>query len=93
MQKRFNDLPNGSITSSLQLMELFSAYFIASKRETKIGIHLAKIRQAKGEHLQESMMRFNRNALLILDLQDRVVHTVLSIGCFLESSNFPSKKA
>jgi len=32
-QKWFNVLPNGSVASFFQLAELFSAHFIASKRE------------------------------------------------------------
>jgi len=44
-KKWFNGLPNGSIASFFQLAEWFSAHFIASKREKKTSIHLAKIRQ------------------------------------------------
>jgi len=51
-QRRFNGLPSGSITSFFQLPELFSAHFIASKREKKISIHLAEIRQPRGEDLK-----------------------------------------
>ena len=43
-QKWFNGLPSGSVTSFFQLTELFSVHFIASKREKKTSIHLAKIR-------------------------------------------------
>ena len=42
-KKWFNGLPNGSIASFFQLARLFSAHFIARKRERKTSIHLAKI--------------------------------------------------
>jgi len=51
-QKWFNGLPSGSITSFLQLAELFSTHFVEGKRERKTSIHIAKIRQAKGEDLK-----------------------------------------
>ena len=43
-QNWLDGLLDGSITSFLQLVEFFSAHFIASKRERKTSIHLAKIR-------------------------------------------------
>ena len=67
-QKWFNDLPNGSSTSFLQLAELLSAHFIASKRGRKTSIHLAKITQVKGEDLEEYVMRFNCEPILIPNL-------------------------
>jgi len=42
-QKWFNGLPRGSVTSFFQLAELFSAHFVASKKEKKTSIHLARI--------------------------------------------------
>jgi len=57
--KWFNGLLSRGITSFLQLAELFSTPFIAGKRDRKISIHIAKIRQAKGEDLKEYVMRFN----------------------------------
>ena len=42
-QKWFNGLPSGSITSFLQLAELFSTRFVAGKRETKTSIHITKV--------------------------------------------------
>ena len=42
-QKWFNDLASGSVASFLQLAELFSAHFVASKKERKTSIHLARI--------------------------------------------------
>jgi len=62
-QKWFSDLSSGGITSFLQLVELFSTHIIASKRERKTSIHIAKIRRAKGEYLKKYVMRFNREAV------------------------------
>jgi len=59
---------------------LYSAHFILSKRETKTNIHIAKIPQAKGEDLKEYVMRFNREAVLILDLQNGVSCTAFLNG-------------
>jgi len=73
-QKWFNDLPSGSITSFLQLAKLFNSRSIASKRARKTSIHIAKIRQAKGEDLKKYVMRFNREDILIPDLQDGVAY-------------------
>ena len=64
--------PSGSITSFLQLAELFSTRFVAGNRDKKTSIHIVKIRQAKGEDLKEYVMRFNREVVLIPDLQDRM---------------------
>jgi len=61
-QKWFNGLPDGSITSLLQLAELFNDHFIASRREQKTSIHLTKIQQARAEDLKEYVMRFNCEA-------------------------------
>ena len=36
----------------LQLAESFSVHFIESKREMQTNIHIAQIRQAKGEDLK-----------------------------------------
>jgi len=44
-QKWFNGLPSGSVASYFQLAELFSMYFVASNKEKKISIHLARIWQ------------------------------------------------
>jgi len=44
-QKWFNGLPRGSVSSFFQLVELFGAHFIASKKERKTSIHLAWIQQ------------------------------------------------
>jgi len=73
-QKWFNGLPSGITTSFLQLAEFFSAHFIACKRESKTSIHITKIRQVKGEDLEEYMMRFNREAILTLDLHDGLAY-------------------
>jgi len=73
-KKWFNDLLSGSITSFLQLAELFSTHFVASQRERKTSTHMAKIRQAKGKDLKEYVMRFNREAVSIPDLQDGVAY-------------------
>ena len=79
-QKWFNSLPNGSITSFLQLAKLFSTRFVAGKRERKTSIHIAKVRQAKEEDLKEYVMRFNREAILIPDLQDGVAYVAFLNG-------------
>ena len=47
-QKWLNGLSSGSVTSFFLQAELFNAHFIASKREKKTSIHLAKIRQQRG---------------------------------------------
>ena len=41
---------------------------------------MAKIRQEKGEDLKQYVMRFNREAVLILDLQDGVACTAFLNG-------------
>jgi len=79
-QKWFNGLPSGSMTSFLQLLELFSSHFVASKRERKTSIHITKIRQEKGEDLKKYVMRFNREPVLILDLQVDVAYATFLNG-------------
>jgi len=87
-QKWFNNLPSGSITSFLQLAELFSTHFVAGKRERKTSIHMAKIGKAKGEDLKEYVMRFNREAILISDLQDDVAYAAFLNGLLLGRFKF-----
>ena len=79
-QKWFNGLSSWSITSFLQLVELFSVHFIFSKWEKKISIHLAMIRQIKGEELKEYALKFNSEAALVSDLQDGVAYTAFLNG-------------
>lgn len=43
VQKWFNGLPNGNITTFLQLAGLFSTHFITSKRERKDNNNVAKM--------------------------------------------------
>jgi len=62
------------------LAELFSAHFIASKNERKTSIHLARIRQQRGEDLKGYVRRFNNEAVLILDLQDGVAYAAFLNG-------------
>ena len=62
---------------------LFSAYFIANKIERKTSIHLTKIQQARGEDLKEYMMRFNREVVIIPNLQLEVTYTAFLNGLLL----------
>ena len=73
-QKWFNGLPSGSVASFFQLAELFSAHFVAIKKEKKTNIHLARIRQQRGEDLKGYVCRFNHETVLIPDLQDGVAY-------------------
>ena len=92
-QKWFNSLPNGSITSFLQLAKLFSTRFVAGKRERKTSIHIAKVQQAKGEDLKEYVMRFNRGAILIPDLQDGIAYVAFLNGLLLGRFKFSLVKS
>jgi len=76
------------LTFFLQLAELFSTHFVASKRERKTSIHIAKIQQAKGEDLKEYVMRFNREAVLIPALQDGVAYVAFLNGLLPERFKF-----
>jgi len=67
-KKWFNGLPNGIVASFFQLVGSFSAHFFNSNKEKKTSIHLAKIRQRRGEDLKEYVRRFNHEAILIPDL-------------------------
>jgi len=75
--KWFNGLLRGSVSSFFQLAELFSAHFVASKKERKTSIHLARIQQQRGEDLKGYIRRFNHEAVLIPDLQDGVAYAAL----------------
>jgi len=79
-QKWFNGLPSGSVASFLQLAELFSAYFVASKKERKTSIHLARIRQQGGEILKGYVRRFNHEVVLIPDLYDGATYAAFLNG-------------
>ena len=65
---------------------------LASKREKKTSIYLAKIRQVKGEDLKEYLMQFNHKAMLISDLQDGVAYTTFLNRLCLEMLNFSLAK-
>jgi len=62
------------------LADLFSAHFVASKKEKKTSIHLARIRQQRGEDLKGYVRHFNHEAILIPDLQDGVVYAAFLNG-------------
>ena len=62
------------------MVELFSAHFIANKKEKKTSIHLARIRQQRGEDLKGYIRRFNHEAILIPDLQDGVAYAAFLNG-------------
>ena len=79
-QKWFNGLQRGSVTSFFQLAELFSTHFVASKKEKKTSIHLARIRQQRGEDLKGYVRRFNHEAVLIPNLQDGVAYAAFLNG-------------
>jgi len=72
---------------------LFSTYFIASKRERKTSIDMARIRQAKGKDLKEYVPRFNREAVLIPNLQDGVAYSAFFMDYSQGDSSFPLLKA
>jgi len=78
--KWLNGPPDMSITSFHQLAKLFSAHFVASKREQKTSIHLARIQQARGDDLKDYVMTFNHEAVLIPDLQDGIAYTAFLNG-------------
>ena len=65
------------------MAELFSTHFIATKREQKTSIHLTKITQAKVEDLKEYVIRINCEAVLILNLYDRVAYMTFLNGLLL----------
>jgi len=79
-QKWFNGLPNGSVASFFQLAKLFSTHFVASKKEKKTRIHLARIRQQRGEDLKGYVHRFNHEVILIPGLQDGVAYAAFLNG-------------
>jgi len=79
-QKWFNGLPRGSVSSFFQLAELFNTHFLASKKERKTSIHLARIRQQRGEDLKGYVRRFNHEAVLLPDLQDGVAYAAFLNG-------------
>ena len=79
-QKWFNGLPRGSVSSFFQLAELFSAHFVASKKERKMSIHLARIRQQRGKDLKGYVRRFNHEAVLIPNLQDGLAYAAFLNG-------------
>ena len=55
-------------------------HFIASKRERKTSIHLAKIRQLKGEDLKEYVQKFNDEVMLIPNLLDGIPYITFLNG-------------
>ncbi|KAJ8439601.1 hypothetical protein Cgig2_017168 [Carnegiea gigantea] len=59
-------------------------HFIVNKRERKISIHLGMSRRVNGEDFKEYVMRFDHEAILILDLQDRVAYTAFLNRLLLE---------
>jgi len=53
---------------------------VASKKERKTSIHLARIQQQWGEDLKGYVRRFNHEVVLILDLQDGVAYIAFLNG-------------
>jgi len=86
-------VPSGSVASFFQLAELFSAHFITSKKERKTSTHLARIRQQRGEDLKGYVRRFNHEAVLIPDLQDRVAYAAFLNGLLPGRFKFSSAES
>ena len=77
------------MSSFFQLAELFSAHFIAGKKERKTSIHLARIQQQRGEDLKGYVRRFNHETVLIPDLQDGVATPPSSMDYSPAGLSFP----
>jgi len=67
---------------------LFRAHFVASKKEKKTSIHLARIQQQRGEDLKGYVRRFNHEAVLIPNLQDGVACAAFLNGLLLGRFKF-----
>ena len=65
----------GNISYFQDLANRFVSQFIASHKERRTSIHLSKIKQVQQESPADFVKRFHQEAVLILDLENRVAYT------------------
>ncbi|XP_058103414.1 uncharacterized protein LOC131246979 [Magnolia sinica] len=76
----YRQLKPNSISSFAELSRLFLTQFISGKRSQKPNTHLFTIKQDPKESLKDSNARFNEEALLIEDYDDKMALTAVFSG-------------
>ena len=73
-------IPPNSITSFKDLSNAFVAQFISGKTHEKISTSLMNLEQGKNESLRDYLNRFTKEALKVLDLDEKVAMIALQQG-------------
>ena len=77
-------LPN-TITSFQELSKLFVNNFIGRQRQKRSSFSLLSIEQWENESLRSFISRFNREALLVDEMDDKILLAILYNGVSLDS--------
>ncbi|XP_058068535.1 uncharacterized protein LOC131217612 [Magnolia sinica] len=95
----YRHLKAKSISSFAELSKLFLTQFISGKKSRKPTTHLFTLKQGNKESLKDFITRFNEEALLVEDYDDKMALSTMSSGLregkliFLIGKNSPTTLA
>ena len=69
----FSKLPPNTITSFQELSQLFTNNFVAGQRQNRSSSSLLNIEQGENESLCSFISRFNKEALLVDEMDDKIL--------------------
>ena len=69
----FNKLPPNTITSFQELSKLFVSNFVGGQRPKRSSFSLLNIEQGENESLSTFISRFNKEALLVGEMDDKIL--------------------
>ena len=69
----FGKLPPNTITSFLELSKLFVSNFVGGQRPKRSSFNLLNIEQGENESLSTFISRFNKEALLVDEMDDKIL--------------------
>ncbi len=82
----FKKIPPRSISTFIQLSKHFVNHFIGGQRHGRPTTHLLNVKQKDGESLRSYLTKFNREVLLVDEVDNKVVLTTFISG--LQPGNF-----
>ena len=69
----FSKLPPNTITSFQELSKLFINNFVGGQRQKRSSSNVLNIEQEENESLRTFISRFNREALLVDEMDDKIL--------------------
>ena len=75
----FSKLPQNTITSFQELSKLFINNFVGGQRQKRSSSSVLNIEQEENESLRTFISRFNREALLVDEMDDKILLAAFSM--------------